>query len=205
MKNNKIESREFTMPILKSGNSYIAIRHGEAESNILHILNSDPSVQIKLTPIGRDQVKQAISQIPSNLDLIIYSPLQRARESAEIIKNSLNIEDRAFLSDEQVRELGMGAFEGLHMGEKHSVFKIREDEFTISVGGSETLNQLRVRMGTFLHGLEQKYKNKKILIVSHGDPLWILEAVIKNLDISETLALDKTYIKNAEVRILNSK
>jgi broad specificity phosphatase PhoE len=34
-------------------------------------------------------------------------------------------------------------------------------------------------MNSFLNDVEQKYKNKNILIVSHGEPLWLLAAYLK--------------------------
>ena len=41
----------------------------------------------------------------------------------------------------------------------------------------ETLNNLKRRTGEFIYEIEEKYKGKKILIVSHEYPIWMLYSV----------------------------
>lgn len=191
--------KELQEYVPKSGNSYFLMRHGESESNVKRILNAEPHTSNGLTEKGVRQVREAMSKIPQDVDLVIYSPLQRTRETVEIFKESLSLNEGQYVLDDRVREIGMGEFEGRPT--KDRTFEKPEDEFTETKGGMENLNDLRVRMGTFLYDLEQKYQNKKILIVSHGDPLWILESVMQGADVERTLALGKeTYITNAEIR-----
>jgi len=63
----------------------------------------------------------------------------------------------------------------------------------------------RQRMVGFLKEIDKKFKGKNILIVSHGDPLWLLEGAIKNLSLEELLKIKKeTGIpKTGELRALN--
>ena len=183
-----------------SGNEYYLMRHGESELNVTHTLNSDPSVTNGLTEKGKEQMTESLKDAPNDFDRIIYSPLQRTRESAEYVAETLGLESSALIEDDRLRELGMGGFEGKDLKEKDEVFKIPSDEFTKSADGTETLNELRMRVGEFLYELESKYQNKKILIISHGDPLWMLEAVAKGADRQGAIALETSYIKNAEVR-----
>ena len=51
------------------------------------------------------------------------------------------------------------------------------DERLHEVGSHEDGQALRRRMGEFLFEIESKYQNKKILLVSHGMPIWVLEKI----------------------------
>ena len=61
-------------------------------------------------------------------------------------------------------------------------------------------------MKDFIRSVDKKHTNKNILIVSHGDPLWLLEkAVVNGLNNQELLSeisLNKKYIQPGEVRKL---
>src|SRR3989344_2659982 len=49
--------------------------------------------------------------------------------------------------------------------------------------GGEKWPDCKKRMKSFFKEIEKKYKNKTILIVSHGDPLWLLEGYIKGYSV----------------------
>lgn len=53
------------------------------------------------------------------------------------------------------------------------------DERLREMSSDEEGVQARRRVGEFIFELENKYKDKKILIISHGEPLWWLNKVIK--------------------------
>ena len=46
---------------------------------------------------------------------------------------------------------------------------------------------VRKRLLNFLRDIEKKYKSKRILIISHGDPLWLFEGIIKRKTNQELL------------------
>ncbi len=61
-------------------------------------------------------------------------------------------------------------------------------------------------MLSFIKEIDKQYTNKKILIISHGDPLWMLEGIIKGLnnqEILDEIFLKKNYIKVGELRKIN--
>lgn len=187
----------------KSGNTYFLMRHGESESNVKHVLNSDPQVVNGLTETGKSQIETTLKNLDGNIDMIFYSPLQRAKETALMVKEALGLSDAVCYEDARLRELGMGAFEGADIDVKAAAFKNPQEEFIQSVNGSETLTELKIRVGEFLYEIERIHKGKRILIVSHGDPLWMLESVAKGVDQKGALELGESYIKNAEVRELS--
>jgi len=58
-------------------------------------------------------------------------------------------------------------------------------------------------MFEFVKNLEKKYKNKRILIVSHGDPLWLLEGALRgwtNEQLWHSKEGHRNYIETGEFR-----
>jgi isoleucyl-tRNA synthetase len=183
----------------KSGNTYILIRHGESEYNVKKLLNSDRSVHNPLTELGVQQTKEAAAQLPQNIDYIYHSPLQRTKETAQVLAAELG--HTSLLEDPRLRESEMGELEGKPHGTKDAHLSSPEEEFTKSILGSETLNEIRSRMADFLYDMERTHQGKTIVLVSHGDPIWMLESVIKGRNTKEALeVLKSSYPKNAEPR-----
>ena len=58
-------------------------------------------------------------------------------------------------------------------------------------------------MVNVLKKIDKKYKGKKILIVSHGNPLWMLESAVKNWNHAKLLKEYSTRILPGEWRKLN--
>ena len=82
----------------KSGNKYLAMRHGQAGHNVKNIEDRTGDPTNHMTDYGREQVKNAGLK---NFDLVFCSPFLRSRETAQIIKAD-------FKTDERLRELGEG-------------------------------------------------------------------------------------------------
>ena len=55
-------------------------------------------------------------------------------------------------------------------------------------------------MMNFILELEKKHKNKNILIIGHGYPLWILEGASRGLDDKDIVKTFKNYIEVGEAR-----
>jgi isoleucyl-tRNA synthetase len=186
----------------KSGNEYFVVRHGESVSNVEGFLNGATEVENPLTEKGIAQAKKAADNLPTDIDYIFVSPLQRTQETANHIAKALNLSAEKIVTDERIRESGMGELEGKAGSKKEEVFDSPEDEYQHSKAGMESLLQTRIRMGAFIYELEQKYQDKKVLIVSHGDPLCMLESVTKGLNMADSLQVFDNYYQNAQVREL---
>src|SRR6056297_682870 len=164
----------------KSGNTYYTLRHGESTKNTLRVVTDDPEADYPLTEKGIADTTAAMSEL-SEIDIIISSPVVRARETAKIAAASLGIPEEAIINDERIAETKHGVFEGRPITAYKEAYPIGYGKFTACPEGGETWNDLRVRGGVFLRALEQEYQNKKILIVSHGDPLCMLRATATGL------------------------
>jgi len=133
----------------RSGNTYVVMRHGEARSNVVQKddWNGDPDNH--LTEAGAAATRQEASRLrKAKINLVIVSPFLRTRETAAIVQKILGLSDSAVMVDERLRE-----------------------------SSADNAAEVRQRVGEFLFELERRYTNKKILIISHGYPLWSLQQV----------------------------
>ena len=191
--------RELARSAVATGNRYFLLRHGEARSNRDKILSCWPEKEkIKLTAKGEKQAKKAAEILKKkNIQLIFASDLARTKETAEIVSEKIKIPVNL---DERLREYNVGVFNG-EPTDKFSDF-IGEpiNKFSRTPENGENLNDIRKRMMSFVLEIEKKYKNKNILIVGHGDPLWVLEGAVQGLNENEIMKIADRYIKVGEPR-----
>lgn len=162
------------------------MRHGKTEWNAIHKLQG--RTDIPLNEEGRKMAEKAHEEYKDiNIDICYCSTLIRARETAEIVLRDRNI---PILTDDRLVEMSFGEYEGVD-------FKIPDcpinvlyqtpEEYTESIGGAETFQELFERTGEFLKeiiepGLQQ---GKDILIVGHGAVNASIVCQIKNLPIEQ--------------------
>jgi isoleucyl-tRNA synthetase len=190
---------------LQSGNQYILMRHGEAESNLAGKISADKNSDDNLTPAGIEQANQAVNNLPEKLDYIIHSGFPRTKQTAEVIAK--HYPEAEVLEDDSIRELILDeSFTGKSWKDYNAQFTNWEDRYTKDLGDSENRRDVQIRMGQFLYSLEEKYQGKKILLISHAGPLFALEAAAKGLTVEENRLYFKeegAYFKNAEIRHLD--
>ena len=86
------------------------VRHGQTDINLNNQINSINDEDLNETGISQAlKLKEYIKDI--DYDLIICSPLKRARQTAEVINMERNI---PIIYDERVIERDFGEFEGKH-------------------------------------------------------------------------------------------
>ncbi|MDE2038232.1 MAG: class I tRNA ligase family protein [Patescibacteria group bacterium] len=189
----------------KPRNAYYVMRHGEADNNVMRILDSeerdakDPS---HLTQKGREQAKEAAAALKAlKIDLVFVSPLARTRETADILKAELGWKDGQVMVDDRIREMGMGAWNGHSIDEFYERCHLGE-RFTEGPEGGEDYADIKKRMGDFLYDIEGRYEGKTILVVTHETPAFLLIAAAMGMDRAQALAFRgaKDFIANAEAR-----
>lgn len=141
------------------------IRHGQTEWNITHKLQGKSNI-----PLNSEGIKQAQNAklIFNNIDIdfIICSTLDRAKETARIINTDKNI---PITYDERICERNYGKLEGVNLGDIN-IFEFMNYYIDKKVEDGESIKQFFKRIYSFLRELENKYKNnEKILLVTHGD------------------------------------
>ena len=113
-----------------------------------------PNNMLPLSNLGIKQAKWASEVLNNDFDLVFSSISRRTIETAKII--SKNIKP---IEDERLLEKGYG-------NKKHD--------------GSETEEEATKRIKSFFKDIEEKYTNKKILIVTHGALMKLIEDLIEN-------------------------
>ena len=189
----------------KSGNKYFIMRHGQAESNKGEFVSASESANINLTETGILDVKEKAKYFKDKkIDLVFSSNLTRAISTANLVIKELN-NDLELNKDSRLNDISFGVFEGKSISEYRDFFNGDElSKFNKAPEGGETLNDVRKRVGDFIYEIEEKYQDKNILIVSHGDALWMIESAAQGLDINDTKNhWHKSYMKNAEIRELD--
>lgn len=154
-------------------NTFFFARHGEAESNIHGVHSNYPETQAyPLTENGKQQAKNMAESIKAlgGVDLIFASDIFRTQMTAEVASKILGVEIKY---DERLREYNLGVFNGKRLEEFHKEFpEVRR--WREAPEGGETYGQLQSRMLDFVSELNAKYNGKKILVVTHGDVIWLL-------------------------------
>lgn len=186
--------------IKKSGNKYFVMRHGEAEENLKDLVNCDPKNVFHLTKEGEKQVAMAADDVKrEKIDLIICSPFARCRETAEIVRKAIGLDESAVIFDERLGELQAGAgYEGKTWSEYVKFFKGTAERFEKCPEGGETLLELSRRVGEALYDLEKTYADKNILIVTHDGVINALHMVSQGSDLKESTKIKESPEYNFE-------
>ncbi len=191
----------------KPKNTYYIMRHGEAGNNVGKIVTSDPVAPFHLTEKGKAHALETATSLKSvGFDMIVSSPFVRTRETTEIVRKTIGLEEADVAFDDRLRELGFGSWSGKDLDSFLKVFPQGEasNRFEPNADGVETYVEVKKRVGDFLYDLEKRYEGKKILIVSHGSPSMMLMAVAQGLDRRQTNDYEASnYIHKAEARKLD--
>lgn len=146
------------------------IRHGETVLTPSRKFSGIGSLNPVLTETGRTQAANVASAIKKlNAEVLIASPLNRTKETAEIISaaNYLTIN-----FDEIWFELDFGYWDGMTVEEVKSEYP--EDyqqwlsDLTFEPAGGESWRQLEVRVETALNKIVTQYPGQTIAVVTHN-------------------------------------
>lgn len=172
------------------------MRHGGSRCNAEEFMCSWPEkTDSPLTKEGRRQVLDVLPKIKNaKIDLIFSSDLLRTKQTARIITQALKLRPKF---DKRLREYDFGIFNGKSAEEWRGFFKDGKDIFNKRPRGGENRRDIRKRMLDFIKDIDKKYKNKKILIVSHREPLLELQAGLMGME-------DREIYHNGENLKLNT-
>lgn len=138
-------------------------RHGQTDWNILHKVQG--KADIELNEVGKDQaIETGRKLLNEKIDLIICSPLIRARETAKLINNGRNI---PIIYDEKISERNFGELEGKRQ-EDFDFKGFWSYKRNIKYDKAENIRDFFNRIYSFLDEIIEKYPNKNILLVTHG-------------------------------------
>ena len=142
-------------------NTHIGLfRHGQTDWNINFLLQGVTDIPMNST--GIEQVKAAARALQkSDWDLVLTSPLGRARETAKIIAEHLGF-DEVFEQDLLI-ERSFGEAEGLAYEQWKTKYSNLDE-----IPGGESKSELTARSELLLETFASTHPGKRILAISHG-------------------------------------
>ena len=184
-------------------NRFSVMRHGQSKANaagiIVSCIDNDRRGDYGLTELGRRQALAAARSCGLPRDTVICSSdFSRARQTAEIVQAHLGAADVAIA--EALRERCFGEWEGTVTGNYARVWAADETDPDHADGDVEPAAAVLDRTSALVMDLERRYSGRAILLVSHGDPLQILQAGFQGIDSSRHRSLPA--LETAEIRLL---
>ena len=188
------------------------VRHGETEWNKMGKMQG--KTDISLAEDGRKLAQKTADGLKNvKFDYIFSSPLERAYETACIIRGS---RDTEIVKDERLIEIGFGLYEGTVVEErKGSIAYFFDDpENYVAEKNAESYESLLTRTKEFLEDvlfpIEEKEPDATILISGHGalNKALFLHLLHKQLKdfwsgvYQGNCAVNKFEIKNGNVSLI---
>lgn len=163
------------------------VRHGETEWNALNKVLG--RTDMPLNARGIEQAHEiARSLKDAKIDVFLCSPLQRARQTADVISNEIGID---YKIDERLIEQDFGCFEGVDRYD--AAYQNARREFLKRYPGGESFLDLAARV----YPLIQELDGVNALLVTHGGICRIIRNYFEEMGNEEFLQFAQG---NCEVR-----
>jgi broad specificity phosphatase PhoE len=170
------------------------VRHGETDWNLAQRYQGQRDIPLNAT--GRAQATRngrALARVlGANADALDYaaSPLVRARETMEIMRREIGLPPGAYRTDDRLREIGYGHWEGELWGElpirDPQGFAAREaDKWGWQPQGGESYRALSERVAAWLGDVD-----RSVVVAAHGGVMRVLRGLCGELAPAEIFALD---------------
>jgi len=168
-------------------------RHGQTDWNLEKRAQGKADTELNDEGIIQaETVKQKLNN--EKIDLILCSPLKRARQTADIINRGRNI---PIIYDERISERDFGEFEGKIMRIGFNYEDFWNYKKNITYKRAENIIDFFDRIFTFLDSIKEEYNGKSILLVTHGGVS--IPVICYFNGIPQDGELSKLAIENCEV------
>ena len=135
------------------------VRHGQTDYNLEGKITGRRDI-----PLNSQGIKEAYTLRKKlkniNFDYVFVSPLKRTIETARLIV------DNDLIIDNRIIERSNGELEGKNKNE--IPIDVNFNLYDKSQYGLEPINEIRMRVKSFLDEILTEYEKKNVLIVTHG-------------------------------------
>ena len=139
------------------------VRHGQTDWNASGKIQG--RADIELNEIGIKQAEETGKALQNEkIDLVICSPLKRAKQTAEVICKNRNI---PIIYDEGIIERDFGEFEAKNK-ESLDFTECWNYNENRQFKKMENIREFFDRIYSFLDKVKKQYKDENVLIVAHG-------------------------------------
>jgi broad specificity phosphatase PhoE len=189
--------------MLKPGVTLYFVRHGETDWNRAGRYQGQRDIPLNAT--GRAQaarngevLAEMLGGGAARLDFVA-SPLLRARETMEIIRRELTLPPTDYRSDDRLREIHYGEWEGrlwqeLPQADPEGYAARRADPWSWQPAGGESYRMLSERVGLWLAEM-----TNDAVVVAHGGVSKVLRGLVLQLGPAEIAGLDVPQDKVLQV------
>ncbi len=134
------------------------VRHGQTDWNLMKKMQGQTNIPLNQT--GKQQARECRDYLAEmDFDLIVSSPLSRAKETATIINEKLML---PIVEMNEFMERHFGVAEGMEFEERESRFPNRQ------YPNEEPGEEFKERLVNGLSEIHNKYPNQSVLVVAHG-------------------------------------
>lgn len=188
--------------VKRSGNTFYAIRHGQAHSNTTNTWDCGRDPENHLTELGQEQVTASAQSLKEkNIDVIIASPFLRTQETAAIIAKELGLDTTAIITDDRLAEWNVGTeFDRKSLDYFFDIRNKSHDRYSFESHGGESFANVIKRVGECVYEVDARYSGKTVLFVGHGSSIRALEIVAEGFTFEKMLKREAKHLnyKNAE-------
>lgn len=161
------------------------MRHGESEKNVQGIY-SNRTDGYPLTEKGTQQTQEAVKNLKGAIDMVITSPVLRAKQTAEIVAEHLDVELK---EAQEMTEVDSGAWDEKKVDEvsgKDVYESLSDEEYYTAKRGEtgESWEDVEKRAYQFVSKTLQENPGKRILFVTHGGVIFFLIKALRRMSIS---------------------
>lgn len=139
-----------------------AVRHGQTNKNKYGLVQGQTEADLNEVGIKEaEKLKKLVESL--GIDVVISSPLRRAKDTAKIITDNkfpINIDDRLIERD-------WGMCEGANIDQVDTV-KCWNFFLNTDANGIEKVQDLLYRVSEFLEDIKVRYHDKNVLVVTHS-------------------------------------
>lgn len=169
------------------------VRHGEDEQDKVGGWSDN-----NLTAIGIEQVKELAGSLTEQYDIILSSDLPRAKQTAEILAEKLQCD---IVYDEDLRETNNGDLKNLTKAEFETKGYKRfiDMEMCEIYPNGESPLMFYERVKSAFENILEKYDGKKILLVTHGGVITVIQCLINGWQYSNMLKIVPPYATQVDI------
>ena len=172
----------------------IFMRHGEATDNVKELISDKEIYWSVLTEEGIKTVKESISLLPKEIDIMYVSPLPRTIETAHYVYEKYSFINTVI--DDRIREIKYGKYSHCKNNEELDETRKKQiaGDYMVRFGDyGENKLEIEKRLSNFLIDVSNtSYKN--ILIVSHGSVISYMKRLLN---------LKSPHIQKGKIEIFN--
>ena len=151
------------------------VRHGETVKNQFGLIQGQ--TEADLNEKGIEEAKKLRELISSlDIDLVISSPLRRAKDTAKLITN----DKFDIIIDDRLIERNYGLSEGKPVDSDLTV-QYWDFNLNTDINNVEKVRDLLARVSEFIEDIRLKYDDKNVLVVAHSAILRAIHYAINGI------------------------